>query len=140
MPFLGLILSFLPNILGGNLVEKWLGHKRAQLETASEQEKVRIEADIKVLEAEQQRRVQIKELQIKEYEHGFLWWPKFMIMMAVAFYWFAVFTHVTLGLADFNIVIPELTPKQEAVSVAVLTYMFLGNKIERVFTNLAGKK
>lgn len=134
MPILGLILSFLPNILGGNLVEKWLGHKREQLASANEREKVRIEADIKVLEAQRDRIAKIAELQVKEYEHWALWWPKFLIMISVALYWFAVFMHSTLGLKDFGIVIPELTPMQEAVSTAVLGYMFLANKIERLFS------
>ena len=131
---LGLVFPFIKGFLGDGLVEKYLNHKRAQAETASAERKANLEADIKVIEFETKRRETIKELQLKEYEHPFLWWPKFIIMLAVAFYWFAVFMHTTLGLADFGVVIAELSPAQEAVSIMVLTYMFIGNKIERIFT------
>ena len=131
---LGLVFPFIKGFLGDGLVEKYLNHKRAQAETASAERKANIEADIKVLDAEVKRREAIKEMQLREYEHPFLWWPKFLIMMAVAVYWFAVFTHATLGLSDFGIVIPELTSLQEGVSTTVLAYMFLANKIERVFS------
>ena len=131
---LGLFFPFIKGFLGDGLVEKYLNHKRAQAETASAERKANLEADIKVIEFEVKRRETIKELQLKEYEHPFLWWPKFLIMMAVAFYWFATFMHVTLGLADFGVLIPDLTPPQDAVSVMVLAYMFLGQKIERIFT------
>jgi hypothetical protein len=131
---LGLVFPFIKGFLGDGLVEKYLNHKRAQAETASAERRTNIEADIKVLEFEVKRRDTIKELQLKEYEHPFLWWPKFLIMMSVGLYWFAVFMHTTLGLGDFGIVIPELTPAQDAVSIMVLTYMFLGQKIERLFS------
>ena len=91
-----------------------------------------LDADIKVLEFEVKRRETIKELQLREYEHPFLWWPKFLIMMAVALYWFAKFMHKTFGLADFNVAISDLTTAEEVVSSLVLGYMFVGNKIERM--------
>ena len=131
---LGLVFPFIGRFLGDNVVEKLLNHKKDLAASANERERMNLEADIKSLEFEIMRRDQIKELQLKEYEHPFLWWPKFLIMMAVAFYWFATFMHVTLGLADFGVLIPELSPPQDAVSIMVLTYMFLGQKIERVFT------
>lgn len=131
---LGLVFPFIGRFLGDNVVEKLLNHKKDLAASANERERMNLEADIKSLEFEIMRRDQIKELQLKEYEHPFLWWPKFLIMMAVAFYWFATFMHVTLGLSDFGVLIPELSPPQDAVSIMVLTYMFLGQKIERVFT------
>lgn len=131
---LGLVFPLVKGLLGDGLVEKYLNHKRAQAETASAERKDNINADIKVLEFEVRRRETIKELQLREYEHPLLWWPKFIIMAAVAQYWFAVFVHATLGLQDFNIVIVELTTAQEVVSTMVLTYMFLGNKLERLFS------
>lgn len=129
---LGLVFPFVKGLLGDGLVEKVLNHKKDLAASANEREKMILDADIKVLEFEVRRRETIKELQLKEYEHPFLWWPKFIIMLAVALYWFTVFMHTTLGLSDFGVVIPELTPAQEAVSIMVLTYMFIGNKIERI--------
>ena len=129
---LGLVFPLIKGLLGDGLVEKFLNHKRMAAETASAREKMNLDADVRVIEAELARRELIKELQLKEYEHPYLWWPKFLIMMAVAFYWFATFMHVTLGLADFGVLIPDLTPPQDAVSIMVLAYMFLGQKIERM--------
>jgi hypothetical protein len=128
---LGLLFPFIKGMLGDGLVEKVLAHKREQLASANELEKAKLNADIKMGEYELERRRAIRDLQIKEYEHPFMWWPKFLIMMAVAFYWFSVFAHVTLGLADFGIVIAELTPMQEAVSTTILAYMFLDGPIKR---------
>ena len=129
---LGLVFPLIKGLLGDGLVEKFLNQKRLAAETASAREKMNLDADMRVIEAELARREMIKELQLKEYEHPYLWWPKFLIMMAVAFYWFASFMHVTLGLADFGVLIPDLTPPQDAVSIMVLAYMFLGQKIERM--------
>ena len=128
----GLLFPVIGRFLGDNVVEKLLNHKRLAAETASAREKMNLDADMRVIEAELARREMIRELQIKEYEHPYLWWPKFLIMMAVAFYWFATFMHVTLGLADFGVLIPDLTPPQDAVSIMVLAYMFLGQKLERM--------
>jgi hypothetical protein len=128
---LGLLFPFIKGMLGDGLVEKLLNHKKELAASANERERMNIEADVKVLGYELERRKAIKDLQIKEYEHWALWWPKFLIMMAVAFYWFSVFAHVTLGLADFGIVIAELTPMQEAVSTTILAYMFLDGPIKR---------
>lgn len=129
---LALIFQFIPSLLGGNLVEKVLASKREQLASANEAEKIRLDADIRFWEQENVRRKTISELQAKEYEHPLLWWPKFLVMMAVAFYWFAVFMHVTLGLSDFGIVIGNLTPMQEGVSSMVLAYMFLDGSVKRI--------
>lgn len=129
---LGLVFPFIKGFLGDGLVEKYLNHKKDLAASANERERMNIEADVKVLEFELERRKAIKELQLKEYEHPLMWWPKFIIMMSVAFYWFVIFMHSTLGLGDFNIVIPDLTPAQEVVSSLVLGYMFLGDKIERM--------
>lgn len=129
---LGLVFPLIKGLLGDGLVEKFLNHKKDLAASANERDRMNLEADVKVLEFEVKRRETIKELQLREYEHPFLWWPKFLIMMAVAFYWFATFMHVTLGLADFGVLIPDLTPPQDAVSVMVLAYMFIGSKIERM--------
>ena len=129
---LGLVFPLIKGLLGDGLVEKFLNHKRLAAETASAREKMNLDADMRVIEAELARREMIKELQFKEYEHPYLWWPKFLIMMAVALYWFAKFMHKTFGLADFNVAISDLTTAEEVVSSLVLGYMFLANKIERM--------
>ena len=129
---LGLVFPLVKGLLGDGLVEKFLNHKKDLAASANEREKMILDADIKVLEFEVKRRETIKELQLREYEHPFLWWPKFLIMMAVALYWFVKFMHKTFGLADFNVAITDLTTAEEVVSSLVLGYMFVGNKIERM--------
>ena len=129
---LGLVFPLVKGLLGDGLVEKFLNHKKDLAASANEREKMILDADIKVLEFEVRRRETIKELQLREYEHPFLWWPKFLIMMAVALYWFVKFMHKTFGLADFNVAISDLTTAEEVVSSLVLGYMFVGNKIERM--------
>ena len=44
---------------------------------------------MKVLGYELERRRAIRDLQIREYEHPFLWWPKFLLMLFVCLYWAA---------------------------------------------------
>ena len=129
---LGLVFPLVKGLLGDGLVEKFLNHKKDLAASANEREKMILDADIKVLEFEVKRRETIKELQLREYEHPLLWWPKFMIMLAVALYWFVKFMHKTFGLADFNVAISDRTTAEEVVSSLVLGYMFVGNKIERM--------
>ena len=129
---LGLVFPLVKGLLGDGLVEKFLNHKKDLAASANEREKMILDADIKVLEFEVKRRETIKELQLREYEHPLLWWPKFMIMLAVTLYWFVKFMHKTFGLADFNVAISDLTTAEEVVSSLVLGYMFVGNKIERM--------
>ena len=130
----GVLFPFIKGFLGENVIEKVTAQKRLQLESANELEKAKLNADIKAGEQELERKKIIRDLQLREYEHPFLWWPKFLIMMAVALYWFAKFMHKTFGLADFNVAISDLTTAEEVVSSLVMGYMFVGNKIERVFT------
>ena len=42
---------------------------------------------------ELERRRAIRDLQIREYEHPFLWWPKFLLMLFVCLYWAAREAH-----------------------------------------------
>ena len=130
---LGLVFPLVKGLLGDGLVEKFLNHKKELAASANEREKMNIDADIKVLEFELERRKAIKELQIKEYEHPFMWWPKFLLMLFVCLYWAGRFMVKFTGLNDFNVAIAELSDTEAVVSGMVLAYMFLGDKIERVF-------
>lgn len=129
---LGLIFPLVKGLLGDGLVEKFLNHKKDLAASANEREKMNIEADVKVLEFELERRKAIKELQIREYEHPFMWWPKFLLMLFVCLYWAGRFMVKFTGLNDFNVAIAELSDTEAVVSGMVLTYMFLGDKIERM--------
>ena len=91
-----------------------------------------LDADVKVLGYELERRRAIRDLQIREYEHPFLWWPKFLLMLFVCLYWAARFMVKLTGLDDFNVAIAELSQTEAVVSSLVLGYMFLGDKIERM--------
>ena len=57
--------------------------------SANERERLGLDADVKVLGYELARRKAIRDLQIREYEHPFLWWPKFLLMLFVCLYWAA---------------------------------------------------
>src|SRR5436190_10824301 len=129
---LGFIFPFIKSFLGENLVEKMLAHKQALAASANERERVELDADVKVLGYELERRKAIRDLQIREYEHPFLWWPKFLLMLFVCLYWAARFMVNLSGLDDFNVAIAELSQTEAVVSSLVLGYMFLGNKIERM--------
>ena len=128
---LGLVFPFIKAFLGDGIVEKLLNHKKELAASANEREKMNIEADVKVLEFELERRKAIRDLQIKEYEHPFMWWPKFLLMLFVCLYWAARFMVKLTGLNDFNVAIAELSDTEAVVSGMVLAYMFLGDKISR---------
>ncbi len=132
LAILGLVFPLVKSFLGENLIEKLLAHKQALAASASERERVSIEAEVKVLGYELERRKAIRDLQIREYEHPVLWWPKFLLMLFVCLYWAARFMVKLTGLDDFNVAVAELSQTEAVVSSLVLGYMFLGNKIERM--------
>lgn len=131
---LSLLFPFLKGLLGDGLVERVLAHKRDLAASANERERVQIEAEVRTIEAELDRRSVIKEMQLKEYEHPLLWWPKFLIMMAVALYVLARFTVKTWGLSDFSIAVADLDTWEAGVASAVIGYLFLGGDLRRLFT------
>ena len=81
---------------------------------------------------ELERRRAIRDLQFREYEHPFLWWPKFLLMLFVCLYWAARFLVKLTGLDDFNVGLAELSQIEAVVSSLVPGYMLLGNRIERM--------
>lgn len=130
---LGALFPFVKGLLGDGLVEKILEHKRQLAASANELEKVKIDADIKVLDYEMQRRQMIRDLQLKEYEHPLLWWPKALIMLAVALYVFARFTVKTWGLNDYGVAVVDLDAWEAGVASVVMGYLFLGGEVRRIF-------
>ncbi len=132
LAILGLLFPLIKSFLGENLIEKLLAHKQGLAASASERERLNLEADVKVLGYELERRRAIRDLQIREYEHPFLWWPKFLLMLFVCLYWAARFMVKLTGLDDFAVAIAELSQTEAVVSSLVLSYMFLGNRIERM--------
>ena len=132
LAILGFIFPLIKSFLGENLIEKMLAHRQSLAASANERERVNIDADVKVLGYELERRKAIRELQLREYEHPFLWWPKFLLMLFVCLYWAARFMVKLVGLDDFNVGVAELSQTEAVVSSLVLGYMFLGNKIERM--------
>ncbi len=132
MPLLGLLFQFLPSLLGGNLIEKVLAHKREQLASANEKEKAQLEAEIKYGEQLLEEKRIKRDLQLKEYEFPIFRYPKAILMLSVAAYWASRFIARTLGLDDFSIEIKDLSDPEAAVSMMVLTYWFLDGAIKRV--------
>ena len=132
LAILGFIFTVIKSFLGENLIEKMLAHKQALAASANERERVVLDSDVKVLGYELERRKAIRDLQLREYEHPFLWWPKFLLMLFVCLYWAARFMVKLTGLDDFNVAIAELSQTEAVVSSLVLGYMFLGDKIERM--------
>jgi hypothetical protein len=132
LAFLGLVFPLIKSFLGENLIEKMLAHRQQLTASANERERAALEADVKVLGHELERRRAIRDLQMKEYEHPFLWWPKFLLMLFVCLYWAARFLVKLAGLDDFNVAVAELSQTEAVVSSMVLGYMFLGQKLERL--------
>ena len=131
---LGVLFPFVKGLLGDGIVEKLLNHKRDLETNATGLAKANIEADVKTLELELQRRVQIKELQIKEYEHPLLWWPKFLVMFSFALYVTARLAVLTFGLDDFGVAVKPLDAWLEYLAGGVFGYMFLGGELKRIVT------
>jgi hypothetical protein len=132
LAILGFVFPLIKSFLGENVIEKMLSHRQALASSANERERLNLDADVKVLGHELERRRAIRDLQIREYEHPLLWWPKFLLMLFVCLYWAARFMVKLTGLDDFNVAIAELSQTESVVSSLVLGYMFLGNKIERM--------
>ena len=80
-----------------------------------------------------ERRKAIRDLQMREYEHPFLWWPKFLLMLFVCLYWAARFMVKLTGLNDFNVGVAELSQTEAVVSSLVPGLrVFLGDKLGRM--------
>lgn len=133
LALLGLLFPFVKGLLGDGIVEKLLEHKRQLAASANEMEKAKIDADIKIFDYELQRRQMIRDLQLKEYEHPLLWWPKALIMLAVAIYVFARFSVKTWGLNDFGIAVVDLDTWEAGIASVVMGYLFLGGEVKRIF-------
>ena len=124
------MLSFLPAFIlkffGSGVIESVLAHKKQMAETKTASERIRADVEIKSLENELERRKLIAELQVHEYQHWALWWPKMLIGLAVASYVMCSFLAKTLNLtADYNIVVPSLDVWQQGIAAIVVGYYFL---------------
>ncbi len=117
--------GFLLKLAGSGLVDKVLDHKRKQMDTATEQAKIGLQREIKQLENEQDRRKRIAELQALEYQHKWLWIPKFLIMFFGSLYICARLAVLTWGLDDYGVAVKPLDPWLEWVVGSVVIYMFL---------------
>ncbi len=127
----GFLFPFLKSFFGEGVIETVLNHKRQVAASANEADRVRIDADVRALEFELDRRKAQRDLQLKEAEHPYLWWPKFLIMMAVAVYVFARFNVKIWGLDDYGIAVADLSDWEAGVASVVLGYLFLGDKLQR---------
>ena len=128
MIFAGLLAAipgFLLKFIGSGTLETVLSHQRAKLDSANERERIDAGREVKRLEAERDRRAKIAELQALEYNHKWLWIPKFMIMLFVALYICARLAVLTWGLDDFGVAVKPLDPWLEYVAGAVVAYVFL---------------
>ncbi len=117
--------AFLLKFATSGIIDKLLDHKRKQLETATEQQKIVLQRDIAKLQDEQDRRKRIAELQALEYQHWALWWPKVIIGLSVASYVAGSFAVKTLGLNDYNVAVAELDLWQQGIAAVVVGYYFL---------------
>jgi hypothetical protein len=129
---LGLVFPFLKSFLGEGVIQGYLNHKKDMAASANEAERVRIQADVNMAAFELDRRKAQRDLQLKEMEHGYLWWPKFLIMMSVALYVLARFTVKTWGLNDYHIAVADLDTWEAGIASAVMAYLFLGGEIKRM--------
>lgn len=127
MIFAGLLAAlpgFLLKFIGSGTLETVLSHQRAKLDSDNERERIDAGREVKRLENEQDRRKRIAELQALEYQHGWLWFPKFLIMLSVAVYIYARFSVLTWGLDDFGVAVKPLDAWLEYVAGGVVAYLF----------------
>lgn len=127
MIFAGLLAAlpgFLLKFIGSGTLETVLSHQRAKLDSDNERERIDAGREVKRLENEQDRRKRIAELQALEYQHGWLWFPKFLIMLSVAVYICARFSVLTWGLDDFGVAVKPLDAWLEYVAGGVVAYLF----------------
>ena len=61
LALLGLVFPLIKSFLGENLIEKMLAHRQALAASANERERVAIDADVKVLGYELERRRAIRD-------------------------------------------------------------------------------
>lgn len=122
---LGVVLPFALKFLGEGVIGKMLSHRRELKESANERERIRLEHEIKILDHEVRRRDQQRDIQLKEMEHPFLWWPKFALSMAVCGYWATRFLVKMLGLDDFGIAVSALSTEEAAISGIVVGALYL---------------
>lgn len=126
LTLLGFIPGFLLKFVGSGVLETALSHQRAKLDSANELTRIKAGSEIKRLEHEQNRRETIAKLQVLEYQHWALWWPKMLIGMSVATYVAASFSAKTLNLtADYNIIVPQLDIWQQGIAAGVVSYYFI---------------
>ena len=123
---LSLLPGFILKLLGSGIIEKVLDHKRKLLDTATEQQRIKLQGEIAVLEAEKSRKARIAELQALEYQRWETRLVKMMLGFPVAVYVSASFIVAALNLTgDFNIVVPDLNAWQQAYALGVSGYYFL---------------
>lgn len=129
---LALLFPFIKSLLGDGIIQSFLNHKKDLAASANGAEKVRLDAEVSMAAYELKRREAQKELQIAELPYSEMRRAKALLMWSVAIYWFARFMVETLGLGDYGVVINELSPTMQAVSLTVLGYMFIDGTIKRV--------
>ena len=125
MIFLTTLFPFLLKLVGDNTLGKILDYHQAQLNSANEGEKNRLQANVNLAQFELQRRQAQRDLQIAESKYESMRWPKSMIMYGVSIYWFLKLMSEALRLSDYGVVVPDLSTTSNAVSLMVLGYMFL---------------
>ena len=128
---LATIFPFLLKFLGEGTIGKIIDAKKDLAQSANQARKNELDAETKRYEFELQRRQAQRDLQLKEMEHPYMWWGKFILVLIVCCYWAARFGARLLGLDDFHIYVKELDASEETVSMMVLGYLFLGEKINQ---------
>ena len=122
---LGILLPFALKFLGEGVIGKMLSHRREIKKSANERDRIRLDHEIKILDHEVKRRDQQRDIQLKEMEHPYLWWPKFALSMSVCGYWAARFLVKMLGLGDFGVAVSALSTEEAAVSGIVVGALYL---------------
>lgn len=125
-----LALPFL-RFLSDGILGKMLAHRETMAASATAAEKNRLEAETKRIEFEVKRRELQRDLQLKEIEHPLFRFGKFGLVATVGAYWIARIGARLIGLDDFAVYIKPLDDAEETVSIMVLSYLFLGEKVER---------
>jgi len=126
---IGAILAFAPMLLkfvGEGVLQRHYDAKIEMAKSANASEKAKLDAEVRRLGHEVERRKLQRDLQLKEMEQPWLYFPKALLMYAVGIYASAIIFSSLFSLKTrFGLTIEDLPPRMWNVVMLVIAYWFL---------------
>jgi hypothetical protein len=124
------LFPFLLRVLGEGAVAKYLAFKKDQAASATELEKVRLEAQVRLAQHELARRDMQRQLQVADMKFRAFRLFKFGLIGVVACYWIGRIGARLVGLDDFAVYVKPLDSEEWQVSAMVLGYLFIDGAMQ----------